>query len=192
MNANEHHITTKTKSKWVSVFLLSFLPWLTACANAPSSQPFLVQKAGNKVELEFRAVEHRAYFFNLRFMYKESDQEDRERVRKLMGGYMTNASGKVTEPGVPIVLKLRIAIVTELGESPILDKEISELRLTSWGGDSFGKEIAVVILKPGRYRIRVESLRDVPELVGTPVIFSIGRDTKSAPISQITATRELS
>ena len=40
-----------------------------------------------------------------------------------------------------------------------------------------------VYKRQGRYRISVESLRDVPELFGTPAIFRIGTDPKASSIS---------
>jgi len=180
MSNNERHAITT--GIWLSVFMLSFIPWLTACANTTSSWPFEVQQAGNKVEIEYQAVEHRGYFFNLRLMYKEGDQEDRARVRKLAGSYEKDKNGKLIEPGTPIELKFKIYTIDSAGERPMLEQKFSVLGLTSWGGDSFDRQIAMVILKPGRYRISVESLKDAPELVGTPVIFSIGIDAKSTPI----------
>ena len=178
MNNNERHAIMT--GRWLSIFLLAFLPWLTACAK--SNLPFEVQKAGNKVEIEYRAVEHRGYLFDLRLMYKEGDQVDRERVRKLAGRYEKDNNGKLIEPGVPILLRFKIDAIDDSGVQPMLEQEISELRMTSYGADSFDKRIAEVILKPGRYRISVESLKDVPELVGTPVIFRIGFYAKSTPI----------
>lgn len=172
----------KKLSTLTKTIMLAFLPWLTGCVNGPSSLPFEVQKAGNKVEIEFRAAEHRGYFFNLLLMYKEGDQEDRARVRKLAGSYEKDKNGKLIEPGIPIVLRFKINVIDDSGERPMLEQEIPVLGLTSWGGDSFSKQITTVILKPGRYRISVESLKDAPELVGTPVIFSIGIDAKSTPI----------
>ncbi len=180
MNNNKRQ--TIVKPGWLFIAMLSFLPWLTACANAPSSWPFEVQKAGNKVEIEYRAVEHRGYFFNLLLMYKEVNQADRARVRKLVGSYEKDKNGKLIEPGIPIELKFKIYAIDSAGERLMLEQEIPVLGLTSWGGDSFDRQIAMVILKPGRYRISVESLKDAPELVGTPVIFSIGIDAKSTPI----------
>lgn len=170
------------KPRWLTFLILAFLPWLTACAKAPTSWPFEVQKAGNKVEVEFEAVEHRGYLFDLRLMYKEGDREDGERVRKLAGRYEKDNNGKLLEPGVPILLRIKIDEIDDTGVKPMLDQEISELRTTSHGANSFDKRITEVPLKPGRYRISVESLKDVPELFGTPVIFSIGFYAKSTPI----------
>jgi len=171
-----------TTGRWSSVLVLAFLPWLTACANAPSSWPFEVQKAGNKVEVEFKAGEHRGYLFDLRLMYKEGDQVDRERVRKLAGRYEQDNNGKLIEPGVPILLRFKIDVIDDSGIKPMLDQVTSELRMTSHGADSFDKRIIEVPLKPGRYRISVESLKDVPELFGTPVIFRIGFNAKTTAI----------
>jgi hypothetical protein len=84
-------------------------------------------------------------------------------------------NGKPVEPGVPILLRLKIDVLDDSGIQPMLDRKISELRRTSHRADFFGKQIAVVNLKPGRYKISVESLKDVPELIGTPVVLHIGR-----------------
>lgn len=176
------------KSKWLFIAMMALLPWLTACAqdagppNPPLSLPFEVQQAGNKVETELRVVEHRGYSFDLRLMYKKGDQANRERVRKLAGRYEQDKNGKLIEPGVPILLRLKIDVIDDSGVNPMLEQGVSELKLTSWGGDSFNKRIAEVPLKPGRYRISIESLRDVPELLGTPVILRVGFDAKSTPI----------
>ena len=165
--------------------MLAFLPWLTACANdthipkPPLSLPFEVQKAGNKVETKLRVVEHREYIFSLRFGFKENDEEDRSRVKKLVGD---DGQFKNGDPGIPTPLRFKISVIDATGERPMLEQVIPELRLRSWGGDSFKKHIAYVILKPGHYRISIESLKDVPELVGTPIAFSIGRDPKTGPI----------
>lgn len=187
MKNNEPHAIATVRR--LCIAMLAFLPWLSACANdagppkPPLSLPFEVQKAGNKVETELRVVEHRGYIFALLFMYKKDDQEDRARVRKLAGEYEKNQNGELIEPGVPILLRLKIDVIDDSGVKTMLEQEISELRMTSYGAVSFNKRISAVPLKPGHYRISVESLKDVPELLGTPVIFQIGRDPKTLPIS---------
>lgn len=183
MNNNERH-AIKT-ARWLSIFMLAFLPWLMACANDAQSPkpplilPFEVQKAGSKVETELEVIEHREYIFSLRFGFKKNDEVDRARVKKLVGddGQLKNG-----DPGIPTPLRFKINVIDATGERPMLEQEISELRLRSWGGDSFDKHIAYVILEPGHYRISIESLKDAPELVGTPIALGIGFYAKSTPI----------
>lgn len=55
----------------------------------------------------------------------------------------------------------------------MFEQEISELRKTSDAADFFAKQIIELTLKPGHYRVSIESLKDVPELLGTPVIFQM-------------------
>lgn len=171
--------------------LLAVMPFLSACKASedmpkpPLSLPFEIQRAGNKIETKLRVVEHRHYLFNLRLMYKESDQEDRARVRKLAGAYQMDKNGKLIEPGVPIQLRFKINAIETAEERPMLEKDIlqpEEIRTISHGADSFNKRFATVILKPGHYKISVESLRDMPELAGTSVLFEIGRDPKSGSL----------
>lgn len=167
------------KTRWLSIAMLVLLPWLTACANdtqpfkPPLSFPFEVQKSGSKIETELRIVEGNVYRFALSLMYKKGDQADHERVRKLAGRYEKDKNGKLIEPGVPILLRLRINVIDASGERPMFEQEISELRVTSDGPDSFNKRIIDLTLKPGHYRVSIESLKNVPELLGTPIIFKI-------------------
>lgn len=179
MNNNERR--TNMKPRWLSLFMLAFLPWLSGCETA--SWPFEVQKAGNRIEVEYWAREHRGYHFQLLLGYKKRDAVDAERVGKLAGGGARDKNGKSINPGVPILLRFKIYVIDTAGERLMLEQEISELNTTGAGSGSYYSEIAMVILEPGRYRISVESLKDVPELVGTPVIFSIGIDAKTRPIS---------
>lgn len=52
------------------------------------------------------------------------------------------------------------------GEHLVLEHEIEQLRLTSWGSNFFDKIFALIRLTPGRYRIHLESLKDALNLVG--------------------------
>lgn len=178
MNNDERHATTT--GRWLSVFMLAFLPWLTACADStqlpkpPLSLPFTIQKAGNKVETGLRLDEERYYSFSLRLYYRENDEEDRKRVRKLVGDATLGVNGKFIEPGIPIPLRLKINLVDlATGERTIVEKKISELELWEHGNGYFSKLVYAAKLKPGGYRISVESVKDMPELEGIPVTFEI-------------------
>lgn len=172
------------KFRWLSVLMLAFLPWQSVCANGaqppkpPIKLPFEVQMAGSKVETEMRIVERKQYSFALQFSYREGDQEDRTRVRKLVGSYEKDRNGNLIDAGIPTPLRFKINIIDAAGERPMLEQEIQVLELTSWGGDSFGKIFAFVTLDPGHYRVSVESLKDAPEIVGTTITFMIGFRSK--------------
>ncbi|MBI5556779.1 MAG: hypothetical protein HY885_04015 [Deltaproteobacteria bacterium] len=168
-----------TKAKWLVIALMVVLSCFSACTDsvqlprAPLHFPFEVQRAGNKIETELQVLERREYSFSLRFGFKENDEVDRARVKKLVGDHMIDKYGKLVEPGIPIPLRLRINVVDVAGERTIFEKEISEQGLWAWGGVDFAKLIESMILKPGHYRISVETLKDIPELIGIPVTFNI-------------------
>lgn len=179
MNDNTRRVPTKPR--WLPIFILSFLPWLTACSKdvgppqPPINLPFEVQKAGSRVETEMRIVEEKGYWFSLLLRYKQDDMADAERVRKLAGYSDLDKDNKLLRPGVSTPLRFKMHIIDGAGERLMLEQEISELRTTSYGSGRYTKQIiSPLVLKPGRYRVSVESLKDVPELIGTPVEFSIG------------------
>jgi hypothetical protein len=147
----------------------------------PLRLPFAVQKVGTKIETEIDVVDYRNYIFSLRFMFNEHDQSDRARIYKLVGD-RPHVNTNDGDPGVPTPLDFGISQIDASGEKPISDQELKELRLMSWGGDTFDKHIAFVNLKPGHYRVSVESLRDAPELIGIPIIFIMGSDPKASNI----------
>jgi hypothetical protein len=171
-------VRTITKATWLVIAMLVVLPYYSACSDSsqlprpPLFFPFELQKAGNKIETDFRVAEFREHSFTLDFGFKKNDEVDRERVRKFVGDPGQDKYGKQVEPGIPIPLRIRLNLVEAAGERTIFEKEISELRLWAWNG-SFTKLIETTNLKPGHYRIRVESLKDIPELVGTPITFVI-------------------
>lgn len=165
----------KDKLLLFAVLILLPFPWFSACAKdaqppkPPLTLPFAVQKAGSKVETDLRIVEYRPYYFSLRFNFKEGDRADRARVKELVGDNEEYGG----DHGVPTPLKLKISVIEPAGEREIVDKEVSDLRLWSWGGDNFDKHIDYIKLKPGIYRVSIESLHDAPELVGTPTVLVI-------------------
>jgi hypothetical protein len=157
-------------------------PWFSACTRdaqqppkPPIVMPFAVQKAGSRVETEMCIVEQRSYIFSLRFNFKGDDETEYARVKKLVGDDIQDKNG---DPGIPTPLKLKISEIGSGGERVIVDKEVLELRLKSWGSGSLDKKIDYIKLLPGHYRVSVESLKDAPELAGIPVAFSIGYSAK--------------
>jgi len=123
--------------------------------------------------MEVKIVEEKEYRFALLLMCRNGEAADFERVRKLAGRYERDKYGKLIEPGVPIILRLGIYAIEPSGERLVLEQDVSELRRTSAGSCQFNKQVAYLVLKPGHYRVSVESLIDVPELIGTPVEFQI-------------------
>lgn len=180
---NREKYQTSIGLRWLSVAMLMILPWFTGCANGslpkpPIKVPFEVQKAGSRVETEVRIVEEKEYRFVLMFMFTKGDIEGEKRVKKLAGGGGVDYNGKSTEPGIPMLLRFKIDIIDSAEEKGLLDQEISELRLSEHASDHYSKRIVYLSLKPGHYRLSAESLKDVPELIGTPVFFQVGFNSK--------------
>jgi hypothetical protein len=149
----------------------------TGCAAAdpltpPIQLPFAVHQKGATVSTILQMLEERDYPFSLRFYYNEKDKADRGRVRKVVGGGGRDRYGKIVEPGIQIPLKITINILDSSGERPFLEKEVLTAGIISWNG-SFRRKIDNVKLAPGLYRVTVQSLKDVPELVNTKVTLGI-------------------
>ena len=177
----------RTARGFVAYITILIFVWLSGCSaenenglpKPPLKIPFEVQKSGTKIENEIQVVDYRTYIFSLDFMYKENDQIDRARVKKLVGDDMQDKDG---DPGVPTRLHFKISQSDASGEKSIFDQELRELRLRSWGADSLDKHIAYVNLKPGHYLISIESLIDSPELIGTPIFFTMRFNPKVSKI----------
>jgi Domain of unknown function (DUF5625) len=180
------HRMSATIAKIVAMALSLLLP---ACSSPkigksglpipPIRLPFAVEKAGAKIDIEIEIVDYRGYTFALDFMFKEDDQADRARIKKLVGDSPPSYSpnGDYGDPGAPTPLRFSIhRIEANASQQVVFDKQYTHLRLMSWGGDSFDKNLAppLMPLKPGNYRIHLESLADMPEFVGIPVFFSMG------------------
>jgi len=166
------------------LLLLSIVFGLQACTKddgfpkPPLILPLYLEKAGNKIETNIRIVKNDAYYFRLRFSYKENDQVDRARVRNLTGDHKTDKSGKALQPGIPNPVRLRVSALEAGQEHEIYVKEVDPI-LTSWGADSFEKIIGFVRLEPGIYKVELENLRSSSEFNETPVTFTITDSGKS-------------
>lgn len=137
--------------------------------------PFALQKSGGKVEAQFRITEERLYSFNINYMYRENDRLDLFRVRKLTGSYERDKNGALIDPGVHYSLRLILSEIESTGERPLINEvfQIHKLELSSWGGNSFTKEMTSLRLKKGHYKATVISLQDVPGLDDTLIKFAI-------------------
>src|SRR3990167_241064 len=114
-----------SKIGWILIAIfLCFSPWLSACAARspeppPITLPFAIQHQGSKAETEFFISEEGRYEFNLKFRYKEDDQADYSRVKKLVGSAQLGGDGNPTEPGIPTPLDLKVVQL----DDPLTDGE---------------------------------------------------------------------
>ena len=138
--------------------------------------PVSLNEAGEILKKRIRVVDHDVYYFRLRFFFRDRDQADRARVRRLTGGYEVDKFGKALEPGVPTPIQLKVVCIDEGWQSGVVyQKEIDPL-LTSWNG-SFDKIIGYTELPPGVYDVHVVLQSAAPAFEGTRVAFTIGYDT---------------
>jgi hypothetical protein len=71
-------------------------------------------------------------------------------------------------------LKLTIRVIDPSGVQTFLEKEIMVGDgINSSAASHFSREIDIIKLEPGFYRITVQSLKDIPELANTKVVFAI-------------------
>ncbi len=163
--------------KKILTVIMIMIACFTGCATSnpftpPIELPFAVHQKGATVSTRLQMLEERNYPFYLKFYYDEKDKADRGRVRKVAGGGGRDRYGKSAEPGIQIPLKITINIIDSSGERPFLEKEVLTAGIVSWNG-SFDRKIDNVKLAPGLYRVTVQSVKDIPELVNTKVTLGI-------------------
>lgn len=178
------------KTKRILCSLLAILPWMPRIASAgllppvpPVKYPFDASRAGSALDEEFRVVEYRAYYFDLRFEFVGED--DLDRVAKLVGRGATYSDGRYATPGVIVPVQLKIVRIGVKSDTGVLfDKTVESQGIYSVGytgqklnGD-FRRRVATVQLKPGLYRFQAMTLKDVPEFIGTPSHFAISFNPK--------------
>lgn len=160
----------------------------TACSGKetilkpPVQVPFLVERAGSRVQIEITISEYRDYWFNLEFPYKTDDNADFLRIRQLTGNYEKDRDGKLVPSGVPLQIRLSIVGQNSAHEKVQYEKT-SEPTLASYGSGYVTKRIDAVPLKPGRYVVSAVSLLDAQEFNEAHANFSVNWHPKSSVIS---------
>ena len=141
----------------------------------PFGVPVNLGLTGFVVDREIRISNHFVYEYSLRFAFKENDQADRKRVLDLLGGYPQHGADKSPRlvGSTPIVLT--ITRLEEGVEKHVYAKDVDPA-LSSWGGDSFAKNIGFCDLIPGIYRVRLLNKKGSPEFDSTNVRFVMGFD----------------
>lgn len=192
MSKNEHQLITKAKRLFI-VAVLAFFPLVSGCASnmQPSSLPLFVpfeaQKAGSAFTTEIWVVEHRIYIFAVALGVKkgattEETIKNARQLDKLAGQSGRDENGKLYRPGISIPLKLKVSAIEPSDERIIYDKEAYEEEVISHGRRGIAKLIDSIELKRGRYRVSIQSLKNIPELVDNPITFGIYRWPNINPI----------
>jgi hypothetical protein len=144
----------------------------------PSSVQINLTEVGAIADFKFDVRKHFHYSYSMRFGFPENDQVERARVRKLLGGHGVDKTGKPLEPGIPTPINLTIFAICKDGKEVEVYSQDANPILTSWGQDSFGKDIGSHILTPGIYRVRLVNKRASLEFSSIPITFEIGMPAK--------------
>ena len=155
----------------------------TTALKPPVQVPFLVERAGSRVQIEISISEYRGYWFNLEFPYKKDDNADFLRIRQLTGNNERDRYGKIVPSGVPLQIRLSIVGRNSAHEKVQYEKT-SDPFLASYGSGYVTKRIDEVLLKPGRYVVSAESLLDAQQFNGAHAEFSVSWHPKSSVISK--------
>jgi hypothetical protein len=172
-----------SKFKWLVIAVMISIPSLSVLANEsipPVIIPVSLKDSGEIVNVNIRVVEPDAYYFRLRFHFREKDQADRARVRTLTGGQEVDKSGKAINPGVPTPVLLQVSCM----DGTLVDQKEIDPLLTSWGAANFDKVIGFTRLLPGTYGVRLVLQRAVPAFDGTPTEFVMASPPKTTFKSQ--------
>lgn len=156
--------------------VMALFPFLSMCAMAqslprqPIFLPFEAAKKGSVLTFDFEAAENNLYTFILILQWSENDKAENARIAKFMGdGKYDPKTHKRLNNGLPIPLRLKISRLDPAGDISIFDKEITEEELSGYSTKEFTKIIDRIELSRGDYRVRVEALRDIPELAVSPI-----------------------
>lgn len=131
----------------------------------PFGIPFAVHRKGEVLDTTMRIVEHRDYDFELRFRFKKNDMQDRTRMTNLVFAYYHDADGGTINRN-QIALSLKIWEITPSGERSVADRRLNGFqdRGGGMGSDFLDQVMTKVALRPGVYRLRAETLKDLPGL----------------------------
>jgi len=181
------------KKRFVGIMVVLFC--FMACAGdapgpkPPIELPFAVHQEGATVSTEVRIVKKFPYEFifafpwivksepgSYQFMltFPFSNNEERDRVEKVIGGSGWNTrTGNLTDPGVPIQVKVTVRIIEPAGERILEEREVTTRGLDAWNPKRLKRRIGFFKLLPGLYRVTVINLKGAPEFKNIRVLLGI-------------------
>ena len=180
-NNKENHKKERFFRPLKVFFFLFLLLMLAGCSNEPKLPeppivfPFSAWKAGEKLDFQFRIKASGPYEFLIDIYHKKQDQEDRDRIHKLIGSGSRNKFGEVLNTGIPILLQFKLFREENGNERVIISQKFSKLELVGYDMNSFSKKVVNLTLEPGNYRCQVESLSDISEFTGTEMKFVLAK-----------------
>lgn len=168
---SRHEIIAKIR-RLVMVFLMLF-PCIPKAVLAksppvpPVTFPFDVSRQGSTVDQEFRIKEYRSWYFALQFDHFGG--ADSYRVLALVGRGGRGSDGSYAEPGVIVPIHMKITKL-EAGKDPETVYEGTSRTAALYAGvrGALLRDIIIIDLKPGIYRVEARTVQDSPEFSGTP------------------------
>ncbi|MBI5898510.1 MAG: hypothetical protein HZB40_04735 [Rhodocyclales bacterium] len=147
----------------------------------PFMRPFAADKKGEVIETVVQIKEHRNYYFML--VFEAGDASTRGKVDHLLAENYIDETRRVRqrEPGV---LHLQVWELSNGGDRLIAERNCRGYEGGGYGGSFIEARFVSLKLLPGKYRVRVKSLRGIEGLSALPVQvnFSIGYHPNSTPI----------
>ena len=133
----------------------------------PLSMAFDVAAERSTAEALFDVPKEAVYGVDLTFLYDavEHNPSDRDRVWHLVGGSEKNQiTGQWEESGAPLILEIALQRRDADKEIPILQAQVTQPHLSSWGKETLTTELTAARLPPGIYHLVVRNLRSAPIL----------------------------
>lgn len=128
--------------------------------------PLDLSKAGNTAETEFKIFLEDQYELKLEFFSLTNWAPTDRDLLKFLGDRENN-------PGAIIPLKLLVVRLSDEGEKVIIDKEYFTKGVEGVGEKSIIRNLTILRLEAGNYKIRIENKKDFPELVDIRVLSHI-------------------
>ena len=181
------------KKRFVGIMVVLFC--FMACAGGepgpkpPIELPFAVHQEGATVSTEVRIVKKFPYELSIAFpwivksepgsyqfmlTFPFSNNEERDRVEKVIGGSGWNTrTGNLTDPGVPIQVKVTVRIIEPAGERILEEREVTTKGIQAGNPEHLKRRIGFFKLLPGLYRVTVTNLKGAPEFKNIRVLLGI-------------------
>jgi hypothetical protein len=154
---------------WLSVFT-AWTFWVTA---DPLDEPIALAPAG-KIDKEIHIVVPEHYTLVFRFMRAGQQYEQ---LRTLLGGAAS------TTAGIPIPIRWSLATVSD-GRT-VASGEVDSAGMSAWSSADIERNIGGIRVPSGRYRLKAQVLRDVPELAYIDTRLAMTNDSKAFSSWQI-------
>ncbi|SJM93437.1 DUF5625 family protein [Crenothrix polyspora] len=132
--------------------------------------PIALHKAGNVIETDFKIEQDDKISLKLRFFVNDQPG-DRNRLLDFLG--REAGIGFSVPQTVTVPLKIKIIKYTDVKKSVILNKTYTTTGLVSSGETTLDRLIDKLSITSGNYRIRIETIKDFPQLIDTKVQFKL-------------------